>query len=162
MAALPYPRPSDYGTKRSFRWSDPHGTSCLFWACASPKASRRHAASTQADRQKGGPSINTPNPRRRSARRAHRTLRGSHLAMSFARKARLAARVLEAGLERFADRSEVRKTLRNKTRMGLRNLLATTVHLRRRSGESFRADSLRGNHFRFSMTDLSKSKLEAE
>src|SRR4249920_1947792 len=50
----------------------------------------------------GGPSINTWNPRRRSARRAHRTLRGSHLAMSFARKARLAART--AGLERLADR----------------------------------------------------------
>ena len=67
--------------------------------------------------------------------------------MSFARKARLAARVLEAGLERFADRSEVRKTLRNKTRMGLRNLLATTVHLRRRRRKVIQSGLFEGKSF---------------
>ena len=32
MAAFPRSRPFIYGTKRSFRWSDPPGPSCLFWA----------------------------------------------------------------------------------------------------------------------------------
>jgi hypothetical protein len=45
-------------------------------------------------------------------------------------------------------------------RMGLRNLLAITPH-RRRNGRSFRAGCSKGSHFRFLMTDLSKSKLEA-
>ena len=36
----------------------------------------------EGNRQKGGPSINALNGRR-SARRAHRTLRGSHLATRF-------------------------------------------------------------------------------
>src|SRR6476620_1090062 len=44
--------------------------------------------------------------------------------------------------------------------MGLRNLLAITPHPRR-NARSFREGCSKGSHFRFLMTDLSKSKLEA-
>jgi hypothetical protein len=73
------------------------GRVCAFFGYVRPQP-KHHVhlqGSTRGNRQKDGPSINTLNGRR-SARRAHRTLRGSHLATRFDART--------ADLERLEDR----------------------------------------------------------